>query len=188
MADKPDGLSMIGKTPWKPLAIVSLVALSLWGLSAWRYSAGEEAGRLVANQQWQARWSERDAADASERAAHEKAMRELENKRRKDIDLVAADAERQLQLARADADRAADIAGGLRTRIAQLRRQLADSETSRLSATAQASAARSSASVLLADVLSESLRRNEELAAYADRARAQGLACQQAYAHIKTTL
>lgn len=33
-------------------------------------------------------WSERDAADASERVAREKAMRELENKRQKDIDLV----------------------------------------------------------------------------------------------------
>ncbi|MFL1802827.1 hypothetical protein ACJW8F_15700 [Plesiomonas shigelloides] len=51
------------------------------GVSAWRYSAGKAAGELVANQQWQARWSERDAADASERAAREKAMRELENKR-----------------------------------------------------------------------------------------------------------
>lgn len=77
-----------------------------------------------------------------------------------------------MQLARADAERAADIAGGLRTSIAQLRRQLADSETGRLSATAQVSAARASASVLLADVLSESVRRNEELAAHADRARA----------------
>lgn len=113
---------MLFKAIWKPLAITS----------------------QVANQQWQARWNERDAADA----------------------------ERQLQLARADADRAADIAGGLRTSIAQLRRQLADSETGRLSATAQVSAARASASVLLADVLSESVRRNEELAAYADRARA----------------
>lgn len=177
---------MLGRNQWKPPAIVSLVALSLWGLSAWRYSAGKDAGELVANQQWQARWSERDAADASERAAREKAMRELENKRQKDIEQVAADAERQLQLARADADRAADIAGGLRTSIAQLRRQLADSETGRLSATAQASAARVSASVLLADVLSESVRRNEELAAYADRARARGVACETVYADITT--
>ena len=177
---------MVFKAIWKPLAITSLVVLSLWGLSAWRYSAGKEAGELVANQQWQARWSERDAADASERAAREKAMRELENKRQKDIEQVAVDAERQLQLARADADRAADIAGGLRTRIAQLRRQLADSETGRLFATAQASAARASASVLLADVLSESVRRNEELAAYADRARARGVACETVYAGITT--
>ncbi|MDA1381837.1 DUF2514 family protein [Plesiomonas shigelloides subsp. oncorhynchi] len=120
------------------------------GLSAWRYSAGKDAGKLVANQQWQARWSERDAADASECA---------------------------------DADRAADIAGGLRTSIAQLRRQLADSETGRLSATAQASA---SASVLLADVLSESVRRNEELAAYADRARASTGAIQELVAMVET--
>lgn len=175
---------MVFKAIWKPLAITSLVALSLWELSAWRYSAGKEAGELVANQQWQARWSERDAADASERAAREKAMRELENKRQKDIEQVTVDAERQLQLALADADRAADIAGGLRTSIAQLRRQLADSETGRLSATAQASAARASASVLLADVLSESVRRNEELAAYADRARARGLVCEKAYLAI----
>ncbi|MGL5783605.1 MAG: DUF2514 family protein [Plesiomonas shigelloides] len=65
--------------------------------------------------------------------------------------------------------------------MAQLRRQLADSETGRLSATAQASAARVSASVLLADVLSESVRRNEELAAYADRIRLAGESCQRAY-------
>ncbi|MDT1012711.1 DUF2514 family protein [Plesiomonas shigelloides] len=76
---------MVFKAIWKPLAITSLVALSLWRVSAWRYSAGKEAGELVANQQWQAHWSERDAADASERAAREKAMRELENKRQKDI-------------------------------------------------------------------------------------------------------
>ncbi|MGL4222596.1 MAG: hypothetical protein ACRCSS_18400 [Shewanella sp.] len=44
---------MVFKAIWKPLAITSLVALSLWGLSAWRYSAGKEAGELVANQQWQ---------------------------------------------------------------------------------------------------------------------------------------
>lgn len=37
-------------------------------------------------------------------------MRELENKRQKDIERVAADAERQLQLARADADRSGDKA------------------------------------------------------------------------------
>ncbi|WP_052242469.1 hypothetical protein [Plesiomonas shigelloides] len=54
---------MVFKAIWKPLAMVSLVVLSLWGLSAWRYSAGKEAGELAANQQWQARWSERDAAD-----------------------------------------------------------------------------------------------------------------------------
>lgn len=70
---------MVFKAIWKPLAITS----------------------LVANQQWQARWNERDAA------------------------------------------------GGLRTSIAQLRRQLADSETGRLSATAQVSAAIASASVCL---------------------------------------
>lgn len=177
---------MVFKAIWKPLAITSLVALSLWGLSAWRYSAGKDAGELVANQQWQARWSEHDAADASERAAREKAMRELENKRQKDIEQVAADAEIQLQLARADADRAADIAGGLRTRIAQLRRQLADSETGRLSATAQASAARAFTFVLLADVLSESVRCNEELAAYADRARASTGAMQELVAMVET--
>ena len=60
---------MVFKAIWKPLVLTSLVALSLWGLSAWRYWAGKEAGKLV-----------------------------------------AADAERQLQLARADADRSGDKA------------------------------------------------------------------------------
>lgn len=67
---------MVFKAIWKPLALTSLVALSLWGLSARRYSAGKEAGKLAA----------------------------------------------------ADADHSVDIAGGLRTSIAQLRCQLAGSE------------------------------------------------------------
>ncbi|MGL5671948.1 MAG: DUF2514 family protein [Plesiomonas shigelloides] len=74
----------------------------------------------------------------------------------------------------------------MRSCIVQLRCQLADSETGRLSATAQASAARASIFVLLADVLSESVRRNEELAAYADRARASTGAIQELVAMMET--
>ncbi|MDA6077818.1 hypothetical protein O0544_20570 [Edwardsiella anguillarum] len=45
---------------WKPLAIISLVALSLWGLSTWRYAAGYAAGKRLAEQAWQLKWETRN--------------------------------------------------------------------------------------------------------------------------------
>ncbi|WP_425591458.1 DUF2514 family protein [Brenneria nigrifluens] len=62
-----------------------------------------------------------------------------------------------------------------------MRRQLAASETSRISATASAGAARASTAILLADVLQRADDRAGELAAYADRARVAGLTCERAY-------
>ena len=50
--------------PWKPLALIALVALSYWGLSSWRYAAGHADGKDEAERAWQAKWSQRDAGEA----------------------------------------------------------------------------------------------------------------------------
>lgn len=50
--------------PWKPLALIALVALSYWGLSSWRYAAGHADGKDEADRAWQAKWSQRDAGEA----------------------------------------------------------------------------------------------------------------------------
>ncbi|MGR3753248.1 hypothetical protein [Edwardsiella anguillarum] len=55
---------MIIQTPWKPLALIALVALSYWGLSSWRYAAGHADGKTEADRAWQAKWSQRDAGEA----------------------------------------------------------------------------------------------------------------------------
>ncbi|WP_034171923.1 hypothetical protein, partial [Edwardsiella anguillarum] len=52
------------QTPWKPLALIALVALSYWGLSSWRYAAGHADGKAEADRAWQAKWSQRDAGEA----------------------------------------------------------------------------------------------------------------------------
>ncbi|STD29368.1 Uncharacterised protein [Edwardsiella tarda] len=49
---------------WKPLALIALVALLLWGLSSWRYAAGYVDGKDEANRAWQVKWSQRDAGEA----------------------------------------------------------------------------------------------------------------------------
>lgn len=52
------------QTPWKPLALIALVALSYWGLSSWRYAAGHADGKDEADRAWQAKWSQRDSGEA----------------------------------------------------------------------------------------------------------------------------
>lgn len=169
---------------WKSLAVLLLVALSLCGTWTWRYSFGVDAGVKAERLVWQARWSERDAADANERSARERAERELEVRRRAEMEQLARDANEKLKKANADAANAAAVANGLQLRIAEFKRKLASSQAGGTSGIPVGSNPASSASDLLADMLSESIQRNGELAAYADRARLAGMACEQAY---KTT-
>ncbi|GAB4592123.1 hypothetical protein ETAR_17260 [Edwardsiella tarda] len=49
---------------WRPLALIALVALLLWGVSTWRYAAGYAAGKLLADKSWEAKWLQRDAGEA----------------------------------------------------------------------------------------------------------------------------
>lgn len=174
-------------TPWKPLAVLLLVALSFWGVSTWRYASGWYAGALNEKKGWEQRWSERDAADAKERAARERAERDLENHRREEMDRLAHEAKEKLNAANSDAARAATIAGGLQQRITELKRQLAKREACGVSSTASGGQAATATTNLLADLLSESIRRNEALADYADRARIAGLTCEQAYLSTQET-
>ncbi|MCZ0823698.1 DUF2514 family protein [Dickeya solani] len=165
---------------WKPLALITLAAFFVWGFSHWRYSAGRDD----ADAAWQHKWDQRDIADAAALAKRQSDERAEERHRQGAIDAISSEAQRGIERAQADAVIAQSAADGLSATISNLKRQLAASETGRVSATAAAGAARTNAGILLADVLQRADKRAGELAAYADRARLAGLTCERAYSAI----
>lgn len=175
-----DAATELLKNLWKPLVAIALVAFSLWAFSHWRYTAGHEA----ADQAWQLKWSSRDTADAAATLKREAQERAEEQRRQSAADEERKHAEEELAKARADAD-IADRAGvGMRKQLDTLQRQLAGSETGRLSATVSASSARTEASILLAQLLSESDEMAGKYAAEADRNYVAGQSCERVYDRI----
>jgi hypothetical protein len=165
------------KAYWKQATIVLIVALSFWVFNHWRYTAGYDA----ADQAWQLKWSNRDASDAAETLKREGEERTAEQRRQLAINEEQKHAEEELAKARSDAA-AADRAGvGLRKQLETLQRQLAGSETSRLSATVAASSARTEASILLAQLLSESDEMAGKYATEADKSYVSGQSCERTY-------
>ncbi|TDX14633.1 uncharacterized protein DUF2514 [Buttiauxella sp. BIGb0552] len=170
------------KDNWKPIALLLLAGLLLWGA----HHNGYESGKFDTNQAWNIKWAKRDAKDLLELAGRQEQERTEEQRRQNQINQVTADAQTQLDKARLDAANAQSAADKLQLTIANIRRQLAASETSKLSAIANASATRANSGVLLADVLSKSVERNQQLAATADEWRVNGLACERSYDSIAT--
>lgn len=171
------------KDNWKPIALILLAGLLLWGA----HHNGYESGKFDTNQIWNIKWAERDGKDLLELAGRQEQERTEEQRRQNEINQVTADAQTQLDKARLDAANAQSAADKLQLTIANIRRQLAASETSKLSAIANASATRANSGVLLADVLSKSVERNQQLAATADEWRVNGMACERSYDAVANT-
>lgn len=155
--------------------LLPIIMLALVGIAC--YIAGNSAS----DTRWQARWSERDAADATARAEQEARNREAENTMQHAITGIAQNAEQKLTSVQADADNAAAAAGRLRGTISELQRKLQRSEALADSAIASERATEARAASLFADLLAESVEHNRQLAAAADDSRTRGLACEQAY-------
>lgn len=154
-----------------------LIAVFAGGLSHWRYTAGENAANAV----WQDKWNKRNTADAQALAARQAEARTEEQRRQTAINQVTENADKQLAAARSAATDALSAADGLRVTLRHLQQQLTGSETARNTAVAAERQTSANTRLLLARVLEESVERNQQLAAYADRARLSGLACEQAY-------
>lgn len=161
--------------------IGALIVASLGGIGYALHHNGYESGKFDTNRDWKLEWAKRDAKDLLELAGRQEQERNEEQRRQKEADKVAKDAQTQLDKARLDAANAESAADKLQLTIANIRRQLAASETSKLSAIANASATRANSGVLLADVLSKSVERNQQLATTADEWRVNGLACERSY-------
>ncbi|WP_308584924.1 DUF2514 family protein [uncultured Pseudomonas sp.] len=138
-------------------------------------------GETVTNDDWQARWSERDARDEAAKAANEAAERDKEQSRQQAINKVVQNGQALIDTAAAavtaanrESDRLRSAADGLASRIAA-------SQGGSHSCTTAASAAASRAVLVLADVLKRADERSGDLAGYADQSHSRGVTCEQAY-------
>jgi len=140
-------------------------------------------GQTTKNIEWQARWSQRDADDAQALAKAEVDARTLEQQRRQAIDEVQRDATQKLEQARTDAAGANAAADRLREQVRRL--LLASDNACGDPGVAPGRTPASNPGNLLAVVLDQSVARNRALAAVADTARLNGLACEAAYEAVR---
>jgi predicted phage gp36 major capsid-like protein len=168
-----DILYVILKKYWKPLAIILLVVFLLWKA----YSAGEESK----NSEWQGKWLLRDLADSTATLHQEVANRAEEQRRQRAADEEQKRANEELAKVQADADAAQRAGDRLQQQLTEVQRQLARSETGRLSAVAAASAAKAQAGILLAQLLGEADDLAGEFAKEADERYVAGSTCERTY-------
>lgn len=150
---------------WRPLAIIIIVAIcALW----------------VANKV--SSYGEQQYADGYAKAiAEQKAADEKEEQRRNaELQEIQADAQQRIDAARNDAVNAAAKSGRLQQQLANIRKQLVGYSTAESIGNPAAETG-----VLLAQLLSESIERNRQLADYADRAREAGLVCEAQYNSLR---
>lgn len=113
---------------------------------------------------------------AANGTAPERGARAEEQRRLKAIIQVNEDANNQLIAARAKS-----IIISLRDTVRHLQQKLAVGDIARVSATLAKRQAGADFRLVLADMFAASLKRNQQLAVYADRARIRGQACERAY-------
>ncbi len=145
------------------------------------------AGYKSADTHWKLEWAQRDKADLVAKGKRENEERSEEQRRQKAADDERDRAAQELASAKADAADAAAVGERLQLDLANLRKQLAGSETGRLSATVAASAAKAQIGILLAQLLSESDKAAGEYAAEADRNYAAGQSCERSYDQVTNT-
>ncbi|ELU6036707.1 DUF2514 domain-containing protein [Salmonella enterica] len=166
-------LLAIAEKYWKPLVITLLVAFSLWRA----YSFGVDS----TNSTWNLKWSQRDLVDSTAALHAEVAERTEERRRQQAADEERKRADEELAKVQADADAAQRAGDGLQQQLATLRRQLAGSETGRISAIAAAGAAKAETTRVLAELLGESDKRAGIYAKEADERYAAGSSCERTY-------
>ncbi|HAK8870891.1 TPA: phage portal protein [Salmonella enterica] len=104
----------------------------------WCYSRGYQK----ADSSWKFQWAQRDLTDATAALQQEVTERAKEQRRQHAADEERKRADEELAKIQADADAAERARGGLQQQLAAVQRQLAGSETGRLSALAAASQAK----------------------------------------------
>lgn len=161
---------------WKPLAALLLVVFLLWRA----YSAGFGS----ADADWRGRWLQRDLADSTAALHQEIAERGKEQRRQRAVDDERKRADEELAKIQATADAADRARDGLQQQLKELQRQLARSETGKLSALAAASAAKAETGILLAQLLGEADAMAGEFAKEADERYVAGQSCERTYDEV----
>lgn len=165
-------LALLGKY-WKPFAITLLVAFLFWRV----FDAGYES----ADSAWKQQWLQRDLADSIATLHREVAERAEERRRQLVVEEERKRADDELAKVQANADAANRAGDGLQQQLATLRRQLARSETGRISAIAAAGATKAETTRVLAELLGESDKRAGVYAKEADERYAAGSSCERTY-------
>ncbi|WP_449103818.1 DUF2514 family protein [Pseudomonas veronii] len=160
----------------KVLPYIAAVLLALGAL----YGAYHH-GVTVTNDEWQAKWSERDARDEAALATNEAAERAKEQSRQQAINKVVQNGQALIGTAAAAVTAANRESNRLRSEADGLASRIAASQAGGNSCTAAASAAATRAVMVLADVLKRADQRAGDLAGYADQSHSRGLTCEQAY-------
>lgn len=165
------------KAYWKPLAALLLVAIGVL-MILW-------AGYNVADRSWQAKWQERDLADAKAAQAFTEQQRRIELQRQGAIDAIQEQAQQDIATAQRNAAIAAAESNRLQDGIADaITRLQADSGNPGATISSKT---RASTSSLLAELFREIDTAAGIYAAEADRARAAGLTCERAYDAVRAT-
>lgn len=138
-------------------------------------------GVTVTNDEWQAKWSERDARDEAAQATNEAAERAKEQSRQQAINKVVQNGQALIDTAAAAVTAANRESDRLRSAADGVANRLAASQASSNSCTAAASAAATHAVMVLADVLKRADQRSGDLAGFADQSHGRGVTCEQAY-------
>lgn len=150
---------------WRPLAIIIIVA----------------AGALWSANKVSSYGKQKYAAGYAKAVAEQKVADEKEEQRRNaELQKIQADAQQRIDAARNDAVNAAAKSGRLQQQLANIRKQLVGYSTAESIGNPAADTG-----VLLAQLLSESVERNRQLADYADRAREAGLTCEAQYNSLR---
>ncbi len=155
------------------LAVLLLALGSLYGVY--------HHGATVTNDEWRAKWSERDARDEAAKATNEAAERAKEQSRQQAINKVVQNGQALIDTAAAAVIAANRESDRLRGAVDGVAGRLAASQASSNSCTTASRAAAARDAALLADVLKRADQRAGDLAAVADQARARGLTCEQTY-------
>ena len=158
-------IAAILKAYWRQLAGAAVaVALVVFAVVAWnvhgdnRYNAGIEQAK-------------KDQADADAKAKAEREQEKAHDEQ---------EGQRKIDLARNDAILAAQRAGGLQQQLDSIRSKLRQ-----YASTVGAGPSAADTGILLTDVFSKSLERNQKLAEYADRAAEAGRLCERQYDSLK---
>lgn len=160
-------ITAIMKAYWKPLLALSIAVVLVVGFRIEWISHGKA--------QYAAGYAK---AKADQRQADNEAKKQREQEKAND----ERDAQQRIDKARNDALDAASRAGRLQQQIDAIRKQLGE-----YNAAVGAGSSAGETGILLADVLSKSLKRNRQLAEYADRAAEAGRVCERQYDSLKNT-
>ena len=164
---------------WKPIAVILLVLLALGG-SYLKGSADKD-------QEWQARWTQRDLDDSTQKGVDNVAARMIEQGRAIERQEAIEDAQKREAAALAAADRLRGTVNGLQQLANKYAAQLDAQRATTDLAAAVASKTKAQGAGVLAVMLGSVAKEAEYYAKRSDESYDAGLTCERLYESVRVT-